>query len=169
MISYICSKSGLNVDINKIDYSISFSAFYRSSKPCIKYLSKNFDGNISEFDKALITLDERCSGHKHFDMFFSPEDSSIKIFPKVHDKSSQNNYISVYSNSEYDSHLRYLANDKYLHEFSGKNIIKRILYKIFDFFNADKVKKFVVQTSYDKLPSNVREAVDLIEKMEHAL
>lgn len=153
------------MEINRTQ-NISFSAFYRNSPPCMSYLAKNFDGNKVKFSKALEILDERCSKHKFFDMFFSPQNNSIKILPR--DKYVENiipiseRFINVSEKEQYlEKPCINLSASLPLE--ANRSFIK----KIFDFFSYKRVKQSI--NPYEKLPSNVREAVDIIEKMEHKI
>lgn len=145
---------------------ISFQAFYRHSPPCMHYLEKNFYGNRTKFNKALEILDERCSKHKFFDMFFSPSDNAIRIFPK--DKSVEKYLLrgrEMYlSQSEHYNQIHNLEN---VSEDTSKGVgisFFKILKKIFSFKKAKNIIN-----PYTKLPANVREAVDIIEKIEHSI
>ena len=153
------------MEINRTP-NISFSAFYRNSPPCMSYLAKNFDGNKVKFSKALEILDERCSKHKFFDMFYSPTNNSIKILPR--DKYVENiiptsgRIIDIWQKKQY-LQKPYVDVSASLPLEANKSFIRKIL----DFFSYKKVKQSI--NPYEKLPSNVREAVDIIEKMEHSI
>jgi len=143
---------------------ISFQAFYRHSPPCMHYLEKNFDGNRTRFNKALEILDKRCSKHKYFDMFFSPDNNSIKIFPKdisVEKYLLNGRYMTVSQNERYTEKLALIEGK--LPENTNNSFFKKFL-RAFPFGHAKKIINH-----YYKLPSNVREAVDIIEKIEHSI
>ena len=153
------------MEINRTQ-NISFSAFYRNSPPCMNYLAKNFGGNRVKFSKALEILDERCSKHKFFDMFYSPLNNSIKILPR--DKYVENIIPSsgrIINVSEKEQYLEKTSINlsASLPLEANRSFIK----KFFDFFSYKRVKQSI--NPYEKLPSNVREAVDIIEKMEHTI
>ena len=165
------------MEIRNIDNSQSFTSFYRHSQPCMKYLEKYFNGNKLKFEKALVTLDEKCSKHKNFDMFYSPEDDSIKIVPKTSqakqysEAHSGGNYISIYSKSDYDqkNKLYDMAQKTIGKKLESENVFRRILSSTLEFLRINKIKKYIGSSPYDNLPYNVREAVDLIERMERSI
>ncbi len=143
---------------------ISFQAFYRHSPSCMHYLEKNFDGSKMRFNKAIEILDKRCSKHKYFDMFFSPENNSIKILPKdisVEKYLLNGRYMTILQSERYA--VETVSVENKLQENSNNSFFKKFL-KMFSFGRAKKIIN-----PYYKLPSNVREAVDIIEKIEHSI
>ena len=157
------------MQIKQINQNQSFGSFFRHSPPCMRYLAQNFYGNNVKFEKAMEILDKRCSKHKFFDMFYSPENNSIKILPK--DKSVEDYFLS-----DSKTYMTFHA-DEYYAEKSYSEDIKNLknkpkisfLEKIIDFFSFSKVKKYINISPYNMLPSNVREAVDVIDKMERTI
>lgn len=153
----------------KNNQNISFKAFYRKSPPCMHYLAQNFNGNRVRFNKALEILDERCSKHKFFDMFYS-SNNSIKVVPK--DKN-----VEKYFMPDSKKYLNIPAKDRYVEKFETEIVSEELknksnesfFKKIINFFKFKKAKKIVSVNLYYKLPSNVREAVDIIEKIEHSI
>lgn len=150
--------------------NISFGSFFRNSPPCMDYLAKNFDGNQSKFNKALEILDNKCSKHKYFDMFYSQENNSIKIVPK--NESIENyfftgpqKFMSIPEGERYTKIAEILE----LYGEPKKKTENLFIKKIKNIFSLKKAKKYVNSGVYNKIPSNVREAVDIIEKMEHSL
>lgn len=153
------------MEIKNIRNTQSFGTFFRNSPPCMNYLSKNFEGNGSRFKKALEVLDLRCSKHKYFDMFFSADNSSIRIFPK--DKSVEKyllngKYMFLPQSEHYNEKVVPDVWDEMVQQRKNSTFIKRFL-NLFSF----KAKEII--NPYYKLPSNVREAVDLIEKIERSI
>lgn len=134
----------------------------------MQYLAKDFDGNKIKFSKALKILDEKCSKHKLFDMFYSPNNSSIKIVPK--DKAIEEIFpnIGKYMNISQNERYNINADAVTVYDESQQNTHTSFLKRILSIFSFKKAK-FLTIDSYDKLPSNVREAVDIIEKIEHSL
>lgn len=151
----------------KNNKNISFNAFYRNSPPCMRYLAKDFDGNKMKFNKAIEILDKKCSKHKFFDMFYSPDSNSIKIVPKDNAIEKIFPYVGRYMNISASESYKTITTTVYneLKQDTNTSFFKRII----SIFSFKKAKKLITIEPYDKLPSNVREAVDIIEKMEHSL
>lgn len=151
--------------------NISFKAFYRNSPPCRRYLFENFGGNQSKFAKALKILDERCAKHKYFDMFYSHERNSICIVPK-NDKVEESiperlRYISIAEGKHFSKELlENIVNNSVLKDKILNNTLNSKIQKLLYFLN---IKKHINPNHYDKLPSNVREAVDVIEIIERSM
>ena len=153
----------------KNNQNVSFGAFFRNSPPCINYLAKNFDGNKVKFNKALQILDEKCSKQKYFDMFYSPENNSIRIMPRNKFLrgyfSKKNSYINIPENKDYLTKTESLNISEKLEKESDISLIKNFL----RIFSIKKAKKYINSNPYEKLPSNVREAVDIIKKLERSI
>ena len=152
------------MEIKNNQTNIYFKSFYRNSPPCMEYLSKNF-ASKSRFKKALQILDERCSNHKYFDIFYIPKNNSITIMSK--DFKLKNNSSFKYMTIPQGE--RYSSKKDTVHISENWPVVDSFIKKLLKIFSFHKAKKFLVTSPYDELPPNVREAVDIVEKMEHSL
>ena len=146
--------------------NISFEAFFRHSPPCMHYLEKNFDGNKMRFNKALEILDERCSKHKFFDIIFSSENNAVRIIPKEKkvDKYLPNGHYIWLPQSEHYSQIHNIGDISAEYPKKSDGLFLKFLKNL---FSLKKAKKII--NPYYKLPANVREAVDIVEKIERSI
>lgn len=159
------------MEIKNINTTLSFTAFYRNSPQCLNYLSRNFGESRIKFNRALVKLDERCSMHKHFDMFYVPYNNSINILPKNTSspfiRALNVEHIIVRENMHNYEHLS-RKDLKWNDTISPKNEEsaepKCFMDKIFKNFNLGRKK--VLPDPYEKLPGNVKLAVDMVDDLE---
>lgn len=150
-------------------------AFSHRAEECQAYLSKYFNNDHCRFRKALAVLDKNCDAHRHFDIFYSSHDDSVKIIGKTDlageklSKEYGETVLSVGRDTEYPNYSeRFKINlDKLEKSPMGpKDVFERLLFKAYKSICLSYAKLKVKHNPYEDLPPNVRKGVDIINNLE---
>lgn len=163
-----------------IKHNFSVNQSFRMSFPhraeeCQAYLSKYFNNNHIRFRRALVALDKNCDTHKHFDMFYSSHDDSIKIIGKTDlageklSKVHGETILSISKNTIYPNYYekyKQVLDDLEKGSMGPKGLLERLLFKGYKSICLSYAKLKVKHTPYEDLPPNVRKGIDIINNLE---
>ena len=161
---------------NSINGSQSFGmAFSHTHLDCRKYLSSTFVHKPHKLEKALKLLDSKCDAHKHFDMFHSSHDNSIKIIGKTDmagKKLAEKYGSSILSLSKSVKHPNSVQKlEMNLDELEKspegpKDILEKVFFKLYRCICLKYAEIKLKRSPYEMLPANVRKGVDIINGLE---
>ncbi len=153
-------------------------SFIRNSERQIGYLRSGFNyGTFAnlKYRKALDIADKRCEGHKHFDIILGFDKNDVKIIGKT-DKAGQiladnvgEAIVSIKSDCTYPNYAQHIENQLKILENAPEgpqNLLEKCLFKVYSFVEKTAAKIYVATHPYEKLPPNVREGIDLVDKFE---
>lgn len=162
---------------NNVCNSPNFGMFHRNSYECAKYLRSGFESvsETKQFKRAIKTLDKICDKHKNFDMKFNKDDNSIILYGT---NVSANSLLKY----EFGKSPYIVPQDVYRPnrlqgleeglkgilkgEEAPKDAMDRFYFKIFSSVTRFGAKVYLKFHPYEKLPANVREAVEMANRME---